>query len=308
MYNVHRPAVAAVLGALSLLASREVRADAKQECAAAYDATQTLREQGKLLEARQQALACSNANCSSYVVKDCTQWASEIEASLPTVVFVVQDASGADTTAVRVSVDGHVLGEKLDGKAVPLNPGEHVIRFEMAGAGPVEQKVLIRQGDKYRNLSAAFKGDKPKDAQPSTLHEAPPSQPPGPRHDSATPSPPPSQRETNSGWRYTSYGAAGLGVLGLVVGAVSGAMVMSQHKTLVNECPDGGCSSDLHGTLESYRAKALVSTIGFIGGGALLAGGVGLYFFGPQPSATGAASGSVTPVIGLGTVGVSGSF
>jgi len=31
------------------------------------------------------------------------------------------------------------------------------VRFEMAGAAPIEQKVLIRQGEKNRRLSASFK-------------------------------------------------------------------------------------------------------------------------------------------------------
>jgi len=45
-----------------------------------------------------------------------------------------EDTTGADTLAVRVTIDGQLLAETLDGKAVPIDPGEHVVRFELAGA------------------------------------------------------------------------------------------------------------------------------------------------------------------------------
>jgi hypothetical protein len=48
--------VAAALAASILAAGAGARADSKQECAAAYEKTQTLREQGKLIDARKQAV------------------------------------------------------------------------------------------------------------------------------------------------------------------------------------------------------------------------------------------------------------
>ena len=148
-------ATATLLG--SFTADADAHADSKQECAAAYEKTQSLRERGKLLDARQQAIACSASTCSVYVVRDCTQWLAEIDASMPTVVFTVENATGPDPSAVRVTVDGQTVAQTLDGKPVLLDPGEHVVRFEMTGVEAVEQKVTIQGGEKNRKLSASFK-------------------------------------------------------------------------------------------------------------------------------------------------------
>jgi hypothetical protein len=132
------------------------RAQAKQACAAEYDATQSLRDQGKLIDARQQAVACSAPTCSVFVTRDCARWLAEIDADLPTVVLRAENAAGAETAAVRVTVDGQVIAEKLDGKAAPIDPGEHIVRFEIVGANPVEQTVLITQGVKNRTILVRF--------------------------------------------------------------------------------------------------------------------------------------------------------
>ena len=128
----------------------------KERCAAAYDQTQNEREKGRLIEARRQARTCSAAVCAPFIVKDCARWLAEIEASVPTVVIAAEDATGADTLRVRVSVDGRVIGEALDGKAIDLDPGPHRLRFELAGTPTIEQEVLIRQGEKDRRIAVSF--------------------------------------------------------------------------------------------------------------------------------------------------------
>jgi hypothetical protein len=152
-----RAIVLASMAAALALAPRDARAgdDDKQRCAAAYEETQVLRKQGRLREAHARAVACGQPTCSAYVVRECTQFAREIEQSLPTVVFVVTDDKGADTTAVRVLLDGKPLAARLDGKAVELDPGEHTFRFEL-GDRAVEQKALIREGERNRTLRASF--------------------------------------------------------------------------------------------------------------------------------------------------------
>ena len=84
------------------MAPRVARAgeDDKQRCGTAYEQTQVLRKEGKLTQARDRAVACSQAVCSTYVVRECTQFAREIEQSLATIVFVAKDDKGAEATAV----------------------------------------------------------------------------------------------------------------------------------------------------------------------------------------------------------------
>src|SRR5690349_12545817 len=139
--------LAILLGASAPLAvAVAARAETKEECSALYDGTQTLREKGHLREARQRALACSTSSCGVHVRKDCTRWLAEIEASLPTIVFTAQDGKGAETAAVRVTVDGRLLSERLDGNAVAIDPGERTLLFELEGSEALEKRVVIRQG------------------------------------------------------------------------------------------------------------------------------------------------------------------
>ena len=126
---------AIVLAAGILASSGKARADAKQECAAAYVQTQALRDAAKLGEARKNAVACSAADCPGFIVKDCTQWLAQIDARMPSVVFEVRDASGAETSAVEVTLDGKPWLAALDGKAKAVDPGRHTLRYEHRGRG-----------------------------------------------------------------------------------------------------------------------------------------------------------------------------
>lgn len=214
-------------------AGTDAHADPKQECAAAYEKTQSLRDSGQLSEARLQAIACSAPTCSAYVTKDCLQWVTEINAILPTVVFTADDGAGADVVAVRVTIDGQTATEKLDGKAVSLDPGEHVVRFEMAGAATIEQKVLIRQGEKNRRLSASFKKATPPTAlaQPLVAAQAKPTVLAAPAAPVATmPAP------RRGGVPVWAWVAGGAGVVALGVSAGFGASALGAQSKLVTMC------------------------------------------------------------------------
>ena len=45
---------------------------------------------------------------------------------------------------VRVSMDGIVLAKVLDGRPIAVNPGDHTIRYEIAGAPPIDERLLSR--------------------------------------------------------------------------------------------------------------------------------------------------------------------
>lgn len=300
--------LAAALATSALVAvGADARADdTKKECAAAYESTQSAREQGKLIDARKQAVACSASACSPYVVKDCTQWLSELDGILPTVVFTATDPAGAETGAVRVTVDGQLLVEKLDGRAVPLDPGEHAIRYEMAGAAAVEQKVLIRQGEKNRLVAVSFK--KAAAAGPATAAKPP----------STAPSASGPEVAPVSFWNGYRIGALAAGVVGLAgvgVGAGFGAMTFSTWNDALTHCTSGDpnrCDGEGLALGKDATTSATVSTAGFVVGGVGLAAGVLLWILAPKsgPSAPSKTGVRVTPVIDqhhLGTM-LEGSF
>ncbi|MBX3190484.1 MAG: hypothetical protein KF819_26020 [Labilithrix sp.] len=133
-------------------------AHADPTCIAAYEQTQTLRKDGKLVSAKAQAAICAHDTCPGLLSKDCSRWLSELEASTPTIVFEARTASGAERTDVRVKVDGVPLIEHLDGKAIALDPGSRTFLFEAEGSSPVERTVVVREGEKNRKVSIVVGG------------------------------------------------------------------------------------------------------------------------------------------------------
>ena len=144
---------------LALGAGRPAHADDKQACLEAYDQAQTLRQEDKLVASREQLLICARNVCPSILRKDCTQWLSEVDTSIPTVVLEVRTADGRDLVDVRVTVDGKPLVTQIDGKAVPVDPGVHTFRFEADDQdAPIEERIVIHEGAKNRTITVKFKG------------------------------------------------------------------------------------------------------------------------------------------------------
>lgn len=144
----------AVLVALLVLAASApsvASAEPKDACITAYEQTQTLRKDGKLVSARSQAEICARDTCPALLTKDCARWMTELDASTPSVVFEARSATGTMLSDVRVSVDGVVLASRLDGKPVAIDPGKHVFHFESGGAVS-DERVLVREGEKNRHV------------------------------------------------------------------------------------------------------------------------------------------------------------
>jgi hypothetical protein len=145
-----------------LVAAPFAGADDKDACASASEQAQQLRSRGKLIEARDQLLACSRRACPAVVKEDCERILTDVEASIPSVVVNARDPDNKDTVAVRVLADGAPLAETLTGLAIPLDPGAHTLRFELAGAKVVEQRVVVHEAEKNRVITVAFESLTPK--------------------------------------------------------------------------------------------------------------------------------------------------
>jgi hypothetical protein len=147
--------IAAVLSARGA-SSKDAAVDEKEACFRAADDGQHLRTTRKLVTARDQFIRCARSVCPALVRKDCAEWLSEVQVTLPSVVFAARDAEGRDIFDVHVSVDGSLVADKLDGTAILVDPGAHVFRFAWEGNGEVEQQTVIREGEKSRILSVSF--------------------------------------------------------------------------------------------------------------------------------------------------------
>lgn len=298
-------AAAALLGFFT--AGADARATSKQECAAAYEKTQSLRESGHLLEARSQAVACSASTCSVYVVKDCKQWLAEIDESLPTVTFMVENAAAADAPRVRVTVDGQPVADALDGKPMPLDPGEHVVRFEMTGAEVIEQRVTLQAGTKNRALTASFKQapppappEPPEPSEPSSAVLPPPTFT-APKPDLA-PKPAPEGRSTGGvpSWAWVS---GGVGLVALNLGAGFGVRALNAQSKLVAACggDDARCPLNTRAVTVPLAEQRNRNRNVFIGVEAAAAVGIGVAVVGivrSRSKATSARTGVVVAPYG----------
>ncbi|XXY44985.1 hypothetical protein WME91_33795 [Sorangium sp. So ce269] len=144
---------ALAVSALAYLQPAPARAGDAEACFTASEEGQRLRDEGRLREARARFISCGGAACPALVRSDCAGWLSDVTARVPTLILSAEDEQGQDVADVQVTVDGAPLTARLDGKAVEVDPGEHVLRFERAGSAPVALQLVVREGEKLRRVS-----------------------------------------------------------------------------------------------------------------------------------------------------------
>ncbi|MBX3229070.1 MAG: PEGA domain-containing protein [Labilithrix sp.] len=151
-----------VVVATILLVGRSARAanPTKAQCISANEEGDALKKRGSLRAARASFLKCTNAACPRLVRDDCNLRVTELEAAIPTITFTARDGA-QDTTAVSVSMDGESLAKEVDGKPISVDPGEHTFTFVLAGSPPQTEKLVLREGEKNRQVLIQF-GEAPK--------------------------------------------------------------------------------------------------------------------------------------------------
>ena len=259
------------------------------ECLTANDKSIALRNDRKLLASRAQLLVCAASTCPAEVRKECMRRIDAVNSSLPTVVIEAKDGTGNDLTAVKVTMDGDALVDKLDGSAISLDPGAHTFTFEVAGQAPITKQLVIREGQKDRREVLQF-GAPPAGAPAAAAGPA----------SKATPNPAIEtsvDRVSSSSFgtqKVLALVAAGVGVAGVGVGTIFGLSSMSKHDDAVAKCP-GACSDQAGVDLwNDARSAGNISTIGFVVGGLGLATGAVLWLT-AKPSRTTAVHAEVGP-------------
>lgn len=158
MQRKTRTALFALVAGSLLSFGPAARADEREQCATAADKAQQLRDEGKYRTAREQMLVCARDVCPGPIKSDCGKWLSDLDSLAPTVVFGARDNSTTpprDVTDVRVWIDGVQITDRLDGKPMIVDAGEHTFKFEYQGAQK-EERVLIRAAEKARSLGVTF--------------------------------------------------------------------------------------------------------------------------------------------------------
>ena len=241
----------------------------KAACVAAYEAEQTARKDGRLREARDKALFCAQAACPAVVRDQCTQWIAEIDQSMPTVVFSVTDDAGNDVTDVEVWVDGVKLVDKLDGKAVAIDPGKHALKLVPASGAPVEQTIVVREGEKNREVKRTLAADRPEAStepgkQPDST--APDDAKSKPQDAPATPPPElPRERPTPA----AVYVLGAVGLVGLGVFTTFAVLGMQNKTSLDNSgCRPNCAQSDVDRVKQQFLIGDLGLGLGVVSLGA----------------------------------------
>jgi hypothetical protein len=241
--------------AIVLVAGEALAAPSATECISANESSIRLRKEKKLLEAREKSAVCADAACPAEIRDECSQKLIETTAAIPTLVLSAKDASGNDLVAVRVTMDGVSFVDRLDGTAVPVNPGPHVFRFETAGQA-IDKTIVLREGDRDRHAAIRF-------GVATTEGSV-----------------------RDPGRRTAGIVVGAAGVVGLGFGVVAAIVAAGLSKSSQNECKlatacDGSAYAHAQRDYNAAVTWSHVSEAGFaVGGVALVVGGI-LFFTAP---------------------------
>ena len=261
--NVRPFRVASLLAAtlLAPLLARHAEADETHACIVASEAGQQLRDDRKLVLASDKFSQCARDECPALIRKACIKWLADAAAALPTVVPAARDAAGHDLSAVKVSIDGTPVASQLDGRPFPLDPGPHVLRFEAAGGPPVEENVIVREGERNRLIQVVVQPGTPS-LVVSTVRPSPPQSVAAPEPGARTVIP------------VTAWVFAGVGVVGIASFAYFGATGQSQRSSLESSCAAAGTCNP--SDVSAMKAKLIAADVSL--GIGVVAAGAAVYF------------------------------
>jgi hypothetical protein len=195
-------------------------------------------------------------------------------------------------TAKSVTIGERAVDDLHD--PTPVMPGEVSIAVEAEGYEPAIKHVSVGAG----SLETVVIELEP------LVATAPTTPPPEPRGEDTSPG--------LGTWRTIGIVVAGVGLGGLVMGGVTGAMARSKESQLDEECGGQRCTDPSYAdVVDDGQTLATIANVGFFAGGGLLAAGATMIIFG-GPSDAAEAEATLRPdlLVAPGSVyaGVGGSF
>ena len=184
---------------------------------------------------------------------------AKLEREVPHLTLALPPGAPPSTVVRR---DGVILGPDAVAADARVDPGEHLITTEVPGGGPAhEQRVTLAPKD-HKRLELEISAPPPAAAGP------PPEQADAP----------PASRRT---WVYV---AAGVGVAGLAVGGVTGALALGKKGTVSDHCDVDAhrCDSEGKDAVDAGQTLGAISTVGFVVGAAGAAAAVVLFLTEPK--------------------------
>lgn len=206
---------------------------------------------------------------------DCVRWLDEVEGGIPSVVFEAKADSGP-VFDVSVTVDGVLRVKQLDGRPLEVDPGLHTFAFDHSGSPTLEQKVILREGQKSWLVVADWTTPKPEDKPARALR-------------------PPMERPVP----VSVYVTAGIAVAGFADFAIAGLLGSSLKSDLQGNGCAPFCARD---QVDALRTRYIVADVGLAVGVAQLATAVVLFLTRPEhpaPHPTAGAAPSAPLTLGV---------
>jgi hypothetical protein len=189
-------------------------------------------------------------------------------------------------TGVEVKLDGNVLDNAVLGTPVPVDPGKHTIEASAKGKKSFSTALEVSERTKTPSVEIPeLDADEPQKATPKAKVEPEPPQPGG----------------GGGAQRAIGIVAVSVGVVGLGVGTYFGLSTSSKWADAKTHCSGLECDRTGVDLAEQAKSAGNISTIAFIAGGVLVAGGAVLYFTAPRARTTAIG-------VGPGSLLVRGSF
>jgi hypothetical protein len=217
---------------------------------------------------------------------------SELGPRIPSLVLRLSGPPAG--TEVEVSLDDKRLSAELVGLPISVNPGRHRLVARANGFQPAERELNVVEAETKEvalTLSPAEAAGTPGATLPAATTAAA-EEKPGPS-------------------RTLMWVGFGVGAAGVATGAVTGVLSLSKTNQAKKLCDGSHCPSEAQGDIDSATTLANVANVAFAVG--VVGLGVGVWQLlttGGSSSETSTASRAfhAEPLIGLGSVGIAGSF
>jgi hypothetical protein len=200
-------------------------------------------------------VACAKPECPVVLQKECGDQLEQTDAAAPTVTLDALDDKGMSDAQVKVTLDGQPLLDKLTGSAVPVEPGEHVFRFQRASdSKTLEQKIMVVEGEKNRKVVADFQTLLPPATKPS----------PTAGGTAALGGDAPAPTEAPKQVPVLAYVAAGLAVVGFGSFAFFSITGRGDESELADSCAPRCADDKVDGVSRSYLIADISLGVGIV--------------------------------------------
>jgi serine/threonine-protein kinase len=203
-----------------------------------------------------------------------------------------------NAAGLEVRRNGEVLGASVWNSPIPVDPGSYTI--EASAPGRKKWSTLVTVGRNGATVTVAI---------PILEERSPPSSPAPPADGatagtdtSAPPSASPSSGESMSVERTVALALGGAGVVGIGIGSFFGLRSIAKHSDYETLCAGNPCPAAAGPLHDQAVAAGNASTVAFVLGGALIAGGAVLWLVAPQPASSSVAL-RVVPAVGSSAAG-----